>query len=216
MTTEELAELFLAHLYDLAEAAPHPNFLFTVNDFAVTVGVTDGKELQKALNLLGDRGFVIAASLDMFGSISAGITMDGSIFVEKGGETGIIARYRENPAAFMTGRLPAQAAEPQAPPAIAERQAEARQAQGVQPAFAASRAVEAIIADIEDILERDASVNDEVRQDALADLATLKIQLDRNVKNKEVIEAVLTDLRDIAPIAPFVTGLHAIVSVYFA
>ncbi len=33
MTTEEVAELFLTHLYDLAEAAPHPNFLFTVNDF---------------------------------------------------------------------------------------------------------------------------------------------------------------------------------------
>jgi hypothetical protein len=32
MTTEELAELFLAHLYDLAEEAPHPNFLFSVND----------------------------------------------------------------------------------------------------------------------------------------------------------------------------------------
>ncbi len=33
MTPEEVAELFLTHLYDLAEAAPHPNFLFTVNDF---------------------------------------------------------------------------------------------------------------------------------------------------------------------------------------
>lgn len=37
----------------------------------------------------------------------------------------------------------------------------------------------------------------------------------RNVKNKEVIEAVLTDLRDITPIAPLVIGLHSIVGAYF-
>lgn len=84
MTTQELAELILVRLYDLAEAAPHPNFLFTVNDFAASMGITDKRELQAALDLLGDRGFVIAASLDMLGGISAGITTDGSIFVEEG------------------------------------------------------------------------------------------------------------------------------------
>ncbi len=47
MTTEELAELFLGHLYELAEEAPHPNFLFSVNDFAPKVGLTDREELKK-------------------------------------------------------------------------------------------------------------------------------------------------------------------------
>jgi len=28
MTTEEIAELFLAHLYELADEAPHPIFFF--------------------------------------------------------------------------------------------------------------------------------------------------------------------------------------------
>ncbi len=97
MTTEELAELFLAHLYELAEEAPHPNFLFSVNDFEPKLGITDREELQKALNYLGDRGLVILASLDPFGGISAGITIEGSIFVEKGGETGIIGQYRKSP-----------------------------------------------------------------------------------------------------------------------
>lgn len=97
MTTEELAELFLAHLYELSEEAPHPNFLFSANDFAPKLGITDRGELQKALNFLGDRGLVILAGLDPFGGISAGITMEGSSFVEKGGETGIIKQFRKSP-----------------------------------------------------------------------------------------------------------------------
>jgi hypothetical protein len=100
MTTEELAELFLAHLYGLADEAPHPNFLFSVNDFAPKLGLTDREELQKAINYLGDRGFIIVASFDMFGGISAGITIGGSIFVEKGGETGMIKQYRKNTQVF--------------------------------------------------------------------------------------------------------------------
>jgi hypothetical protein len=66
MTTEELAELFLAHLKELADESPHPNFLFSVNDFAPKLGITDRGELQKAINYLGDRGFIILANLDMF------------------------------------------------------------------------------------------------------------------------------------------------------
>src|SRR4030042_4433635 len=97
MRTEELAELFLAHLYQLAEDAPHPNFLFSVNDFAPKLGITDREELQKALDYLGDRGLIILASFDRFGGISAGMTIEGSIFVEKGGETGMIEKNRQSP-----------------------------------------------------------------------------------------------------------------------
>ena len=62
MTTEELGELFLAHLYNLAEAAPHPNFLFMVNDFASSMGIEDRQELQKAINYLGTEGLSSAPS----------------------------------------------------------------------------------------------------------------------------------------------------------
>ncbi|MGD0230788.1 MAG: hypothetical protein ABSC19_10575 [Syntrophorhabdales bacterium] len=212
MTTEELAELFLVRLYDLAEAAPHPNFLFTVSDFAAMMGVTDRQELQRAIDLLGDRGFIIAASLDMWGGISAGITMEGSVFVENGGETGIIASYRENPQAYVRLDLPEPAPEPSVPPEPPQAGAGDKEA---RPVFAVSRAIEAIIADIEDILGRDASLDGETRKDALADLATLKIQMARNVKKRDVIEAVLADLCDVPSITPLVTGLRSIVLAYF-
>jgi hypothetical protein len=208
MTTDELAELFMAHLYDLAEAAPHPNFLFSVNDFAPKLGITDREELQKAINSLGDRGFIILASMDMFGGISAGITMEGSVFVEKGGETGIIKQYRKDPQSFV--RTPPELLSPVV--ALETRETESEEKQGP---FFASRAVNAILIDMEDILERDNTVAAEAKKDLLSDLATLRIQMERNVKDKRIIDAVLGNLSCIPSIAPLVTGLNSIVEATF-
>ena len=208
MTTEELAELFLAHLYDLAVAAPHPNFLFSVNDFAPRYGVHSREELQKAIEYLGDRGLIILASLDMFGTISAGITMDGSVFVEEGGETGIIGKYREAPGSFLVEAPEAPArtvAPPTAPRAHEERQ---------RP-FYPGRAIEALLLDIEEVLLNDTGVIDETKKDLLSDLATLRIQVSRNVKNRAVIKALIDNLSGIQSIAPLVTGLTCVVEAYF-
>ncbi len=226
MTTEEIAELFLVHLYELSEAAPHPNFLFTVNDFAPALEEADRKNLPKALNYLGDRGFVITASMDMAGSISAGITVDGSIFVEKGGETGIIGEYRRSrgtmadfdaPDTFKTAPFnPARAAAPSGAPSVpGPSSAYKTNDEKREAPFFASRAVTAIIDDIADILERDNSVSAELRTDLVSDLATLKIQVARNVKNKAVIQAMLENLSGIPSVAPLVTALNCIVDAYF-
>ena len=208
MTTEELGELFLVHLYDLAEAAPHPNFLFMVNDFVSTMGISDREGLQKALDFLGDRGLIISAALDMWGGISAAITMEGSVFVEEGGETGIIARYRQDPQSFRRG-LPAEPPPAPAPPK--EAGAGSGGTCGVRPRI---HAVEAILADIEEVLEKDATTAPEAWRDGLADLATLKIQMGRNVKNRQVIEAVLDNLGAIPSVTPLVAGLRCIIGAY--
>ena len=208
MTTEELAELFLAHLYNLAEEAPHPNFLFSVNDFAPKLGITDREGLQKAINYLGDRGFIILASFDMFGGISAGITIEGSIFVEKGGETGIIKQHQKISQTFA--RTPSQPSLP----AIDRERAEAANEEEQSPFFP-RRAVEAILEDIEDVLQRDGTVAAEAKKDLLSDLATLKIQIERTVKNRQIINLVLGNLSSIPSIAPLVTGLNGIVEAYF-
>ena len=214
MTTEELAELFLVRLYDLAEAAPHPNFLFTVNDFAPTLGITDTGELQRALNSLGDRGLVFLATMDAWGGISAAITMEGSVFVEKGGETGIIARYRKNPGAFLKHPVPEPPGppEPRREPVLPEKGGAEREVGEVS--IPAGRAIEAILADMEDMVERDRAIGAETRQDVLADLATLRLQLARNVKNRQVINAILADLSAIPTIMPLVTGLRCIAEAY--
>jgi len=48
-----------------------------VNDFVPRFGITDREEIEKAIHYLGDRGFIILASFDMLGGISAGITIEG-------------------------------------------------------------------------------------------------------------------------------------------
>jgi hypothetical protein len=207
MRTEELAEVFLAHLYNLAEAAPHPNFLFMVNDFASTVGIEDGKELQKAVDYLGDRGLVVSAVLDTWGGISAAITMEGSIFVEEGGETGIIARFRQDPEAFRRDLRAGPAQTPAAPP----REAEIDSFPVREAGRPRGRAVGAILADIEEALEQDAAMASEGGRDAIANLAALKIQMGRNVKNSRVIEALLDDLGSVPSISPLIAGLRCII-----
>ena len=209
MTAEEIAELFLARLYELADEAPHPNFLFSVSDFVPTLGIADREEVQKAINYLGDRGFIILASFDMLGGISAGITIEGSIFVEKGGETGMIEQYRENPQGLV--RTPS---EPSSPPIGQERSETVTEEQ--QSPFFALRGVEAILEDIKNVLEGDDTVAVDVKRDLLSDLATLKIQMGRNVKNRQMIDLVLGNLSCIPSIAPLVTGLNHIVKTYFS
>ncbi len=208
MTTEELAELFLAHLYELAEEAPHPNFLFSVNDFAPKLGLTDREELQKAINYLGDRGLIIVASFDMFGGISAGITIEGSIFVEEGGETGMIEKHRKIPPSFV--RTPSES-----PPTAMDRERSEAVNEEKQRPFFPRFSVEAMLKDIEDVLERDGTLAAQAKKDLLSDLATLKIQLERDVKNKQVIDLILDNLSSVPSLAPLVTGLNCIVETYF-
>jgi len=208
MTTEELAELFLAHVYDLAEAAPHPNFLFSVNDFAPSLGITDREELQKAINLLGDRGLIILASMDMYGGVSAGITMEGSSFVEKGGETGVIKQYRKDPQRLV--KTPSAPLLAGVAPETVETESEERRA-----SLFASRTVEAILADMNDILERDDTVSAETKKDLLSDLATLKIQMGRTVKDSRIIDAVLGNLAAIPSIAPLAAAMRGIIEASF-
>jgi len=214
VSTEELAELFLTNLYDLAEAAPHPNFLFAVNDFAPRFGIVDRVQLQEALHILGDRGLVILAGFDPLGGISAGITIEGSVFVEKGGETGIIGMYRKDPEAFLSkAESPALPPEEETSPLASAPALGSRR--DAQSPYYAGRAIEAILLDIEDVLERDTAVGIELRKDVLSDLATLRIQMARNVKNKAVISAILENLSGIPSIAPLLTALDCIVSAYY-
>ncbi len=208
MTTEEIAELFLAHLYELADEAPHPNFLFSVNDFATKFGITDREEVQKAINYLGDRGLIILASFDMLGGISAGITIEGSAFVEKGGETGMIEQYRKNPQTLV--RTPPV---PSLQPMDQERTETVNKEK--QRSFFARCAVEAILQDIEDMLERDDTVASDDKKDLFSDLVTIKIQMERNVKCRQFIDVLLGNLSGISSIAPLVTGLKHIIETYF-
>lgn len=218
MTTQDLAELFLTALYDLAEAAPHPNFVFNMNDFVAAAGISDFAELARAVEYLESRGFIYLSSFDTMGGVSAGITPDGQQFVEKGGETGIIGEYRKNPRSFYQNP---ESAGPMAPsmehPIIKDMGPEwmSQQTQtqmkpqppeptphtfstraGIDPA------VDGLLLAVSILIEKDANLAKTVRDDLLKDVEALKIQVQRNTLNKDVVILLLDSLATLESLVP--------------
>lgn len=223
MTTQELAELFLMALYDLAEAAPHPNFLFNMNEFAPAVGISDFAELARAVSILESKGLVYLSSFDTMGGVSAGITPDGSEFVEKGGETGIIAEYRRDPLRF---RRAANSDVPMAPlmedpiikdmgpewmpqrspiqenPMVAEPPARPS-----SPRTGLDPAVDGLLLAVSILIEKDATLAKANRDDLLKDVEALRIQVQRNTLNKDVVIALLDSLSTVQSLVPLLTRI---------
>ncbi len=200
MTTEELAELFLMSLYDMAEAAPHPYFLFTMNEFVAKMGISDMAELRKALDILEEKGFIYLSSTDAWGGVSAGITIDGSSFVEKGGQTGIIERYRIDPSSI--GIVPRTESTPL--PAQETSVSAGSPESLFQPSVAdpSRDMLDAILAEMATAVRSEIKTEPSVRSDLLDDIETLRIQLSRRTKNQAVIKALLDNLSAFPQLAP--------------
>lgn len=219
MTTQELAELFLTALYDLAEAAPHPNFLFNMNDFAPAVGLSDFMELARAVEFLESKGFVYLSSFDAMGGVSAGISPDGQQFVEQGGETGIIGKYRKDSRSFYQAapNPPFLSASLEQPiikdmgaewmPQQNQVQEKPRIAEGAAsfPSTPPSRtdpAVDGLLLAVSILIEKDTTLTKANRDDLLRDVEALKIQVQRNVLNKDVVIALLDSLATVQGLVP--------------
>lgn len=227
MTTQELAELFLTALYDLAEAAPHPNFLFNMNEFVTAIGIADFAELAQAVQHLESKGLIYLSSFDAMGGVSAGISPDGQQFVEEGGETGIIAEYRKNPRSFYQGAQSTAPTSTTAPsmehPIIKDMGPEwmqqenqphvKRQAPEPAPCPSSSArtgidsAVDGLLLAVSILIERDTSLPKERRDDLLKDVETLKIQVQRNTLNKDVVMALLDSLATMESLIPLLTHI---------
>jgi hypothetical protein len=119
----------------------------------------------------------------------------------------MIKQYRKNPQTLVRTPLV-----PSFPPIDQERNETVNEERN--PIFA-RRAVEAILEDIEDMLDRDDTVTADIKKDLLSDLATIKIQMERNVRSRQIIDVVLDNLSRISSIVPLVTGLKHIIEIYF-
>ena len=200
MTTEELAELFLVSLYDMAEAAPHPYFLFTMNEFAPRMGITDMAELRKALSILEDKGLVYLASTDAWGGVSAGITMEGSVHAEKGGETGIIERFRKDPSSFGNvsqpelSSLPGQTVPPEsASPEPCSQPPTSDPSGGM---------LDAVLSEMATAAQNETTLDSSARKDLLSDIATLRIQLSKQTRSQPIIMEILDNLSGVPSLLP--------------
>jgi hypothetical protein len=224
MTTQELSELFLTALYDLAEAAPHPNFLFNMNEFAPAVGLSDFAELARAVSLLESKGLVYLSSFDTMGGVSAGITPDGSEFVEKGGETGIIAEFRKEPLRFYPGvnsdvpaaRLMEESIiKDMAPEWMSQQNQMQEKSRPLEPPARPSPAartgvdpaMDGLLLAVSILIEKDTTLTKAGRDDLLKDVEALRIQVQRNALNKDVVISLLDSLSTMQSLVPLLTHI---------
>lgn len=200
MNTSELAELFLTSLYDRAEAEGHTQ-LFYLNDFAVKMGVYDIGKITKAANILERRGYIHPVSYDIGGGVRASISGEGCYFVERGGETGIISRYRANPQTFITINQSTNIQGDVSNSNIATHSRESTQTIYTGPEIGS------IIDQLVTTLKSDLSVSPQVKEDLLHDVESLESQLAKNNKDKNLIERILSNLSSVSSIASLVLKL---------
>jgi hypothetical protein len=204
MGATTLAELLLLSLYDLTEEQPHSYFFFSLDDIGMRLGATDMEQMINAAQILESRGFAML-SVGPWSALSAMISSEGIFFVESGGETGIMRAYRNNPQEIneMVSK------EVQSVPESGQNlPLEATLEKTSEPSV--SETIDEILSRIRLIVENDSAIALSVREDALRDIESLKIQLSRSSRNWRLVETLLDSL---AEIPSLLTGLKALASV---
>lgn len=196
MDSNTLAELLLVSLCDLAEEQPHSFFFFQLDEIGTRLGATDMEQIIKAAQVLESRGHAML-SAGPWSALSAMISGDGISFVEKGGETGIIKAYRNNPQEIID----LVSKEVQAP--IESVPNFSQEAQFEKPQdLSVGEMMQTILSRIGSALINDSSINFSVREDAIKDLESLKIQLSRNSRNWRLVGMLLDALAEIPLLLP--------------
>lgn len=196
-----LAELLLVSLYDLSEEQPHSYFFFQLDQIGTRVGATDMEQLTKAAHILEDRGFAMLSASPL-SILSAMISSDGISFVESGGETGIIKTYRNDPREVID----IVSKEVQAPPESVSNSIQEDIPATVQ-ALSLNETMQTILSRIGSVLADDSSIITTVREDAIKDLESLKIQLSRSSQNWRLVEMLLDALAEIPSLLPSLKDL---------
>lgn len=206
MDTKELGELLLAGMYEETEALGHINFLLSIDEIAVNIGLEDKAAVIDASRFLEEKGYIVLA-FDLNGAMSAFITPGGEEFVEKGGETGIIdeyRRYRSLTGGSASGAPGAEAPLPE--PGITFHPAPDRKSgETVQDQDVAS-----IMASMELLIRNDPSLDDSTREDLAADLKTLELQISKKTINKPLVDTILAGLKNVTPLSPLLDLLISI------
>jgi hypothetical protein len=196
MDSNTLAELLLVSLYDLAEEQPHSYFFFQLDEIGTRLGATDMGQMIKAAQILETRGFAML-SVGPWSALSAMINSDGISFVENGGETGIIKAYRSNPQEVIE----IVSREIQAPPESVQNLSQEAMPEKTQD-LSLNEMIHANLSRIGLVLVNDPSIETSVRENAIKDLESLKIQLSKSSRNWRLIEMLLDALAEISSLLP--------------
>jgi hypothetical protein len=197
MTNTQLAELLLVRLYDLAESGGHMT-LHELNPIAKELGVTDSMKVFNIAKSLEQRGLIKGA----FGrNVSACFTGNGSMFVEQGGDTGIIEEFRHSPARFIVD----QSTHFYGP--VSGSNVAAHSTVGSQGV--ADSNVERLLKAIVDRLAADSSLDETRRSELRQDIEALRSELQRSSPRRGMLRELLSTLSDVSSIAQLATQLQA-------
>lgn len=198
MDTKELGELLLAGMYEETEALGHVNFLLSIDEIAVNIGLEDRDAVIGASRFLEEKGYIVLA-FDLNGAMGAFITPSGEELVEKGGETGIIDEYRHY--RTLTGGSASSAPcidTPMPEPGITfHPMPDRKSGETIQDQDIAS-----IITSMELLIRNDSLLDDSARDDLAADLRSLELQISKKTINKPLVDAILADLKKITSLSP--------------
>lgn len=204
MDTKELAELLLAAMYEETEALGHSNYFLALDEIAANLGIEDRQGVLDAAQFLEERGFIFLA-FDHTSSLSAFILPPGEEFATQGGETGIIGEYMR----FRSQTVQASAITGNAPPEISQITFESNPLPGSDKPLQNESAAH-IIASLEMLVRNDPLISDTEKNDLIADIRTLEIQLSRNVINQPLIDNIVSGLKNIPSLSPLLDILPKI------
>ena len=197
MTITELSELLLVRLYDLANEE-NSGALHDLNKLGEEFGETDRFKIDRAAEVLDARGFILA-SFNMV-TTNARITGAGSLFVEQGGETNVIPRYREDTSRFT---IVDQSTHFHGP--VSDSNVAVGSRDVIQSIDKSQTAT--LLNEIHENLVNDQSLDDTAKADLLRDVETLRAELARGEPRQGVLKAILDTLKDVASIAGVVAKL---------
>lgn len=201
MTNTELAELLLVRLYELAEAEGHAK-LHGLNEIAAEFGVSDKAKVFNLAKALEQRGLIQGAFV-MGPAVHAAITGEGSLFVERGGDTGIIKDYRDHPQSFSV--------------AIDQSTHFHAAVSGNNIAIHSSNTtqrlepppeIRSLLDNIEATIQSNSDISERRREEALNDMMILHSELAREKPRKPVVDTILSTLGDLSSITSLLMQLQ--------
>ncbi len=199
MQITELSELILVRLYDLENE--QGGGLHDLLKLGEEFGETSRSKIDQAAKVLEARGLILA-SFNMV-TTNARITGEGSLFVEQGGETNVIARYREDPSSLtiVDQSTHFHGTVSDSNVAVGSRDV----TQSIE-----STETTTLLNEIHETLVNDQSLENAARTDLLNDVETLRAELSRVAPRQGVLKAILSTLRDVASIGGLVAKLAAL------
>lgn len=209
ITMTELAELILIKLYEISTAGEtyRPQ---DINKIAASFGVFDDARIYKAANFLKNNNLIelLAISEDLT-QILGYINEDGEHYLDIGGKTGIIARYKANPVTYNISKYVDQRVSI-SDSTLKEVNFSAHSSNVIQT-INANPKIENLLNEIITNLKNDPLLSEDEKNDLLLDVESIKNELRKMNINKPAIKSKLDVLAKVSSIGSLIINFARII-----